>query len=92
LSSPSLADLLAAAQDALDRDDPAATARAVDEAARTCAALAAAGVPPDPALRRSLGEQHARLTARALEVRQALVEQLETLHRSSRAAAAYRRR
>jgi hypothetical protein len=92
VTPPPLTDLLAAAQAALERDDVAAAARAVDAAARTCADMAARGVAPDPAGLGDLVRRHAQLEARALQTRDALSSRLAQAGRSRQAIRAYRGR
>jgi hypothetical protein len=87
-----LTELLAAAQAALERNDPAALAEATGAAARTCADMAARGLALEPEELGSLRRQHALLEARALDARDLAASRLGRVGRSRRAVQAYGRR
>lgn len=87
-----LAELLRAAEAALEREDAPAAARAIEAAAAACAAAQATGVRLDREDLARLAEQHAQLEARALQLHRTLASQLEDASRSRRAVDAYGRR
>lgn len=87
-----LAELLAAVEESLEREDAQAAARAVEATTRLCAEAAATGVQLDREDLAHLLEQHARVQARALQVQREVAESLHDAGRSRRAADAYGRR
>jgi hypothetical protein len=92
MSASLLTDLLAVAQAALDREDAPAAAAAVDAAARTCADMAARGVPLDRAALGQLLPRHSLLLERAVRARDGLATRIAQAGRSRRAIVAYGRR
>ncbi len=92
MSDSSITALLAVAQAALERDDAPAAAAAVDAAARTCADMAARGVPLDRATLGQLLPRHSLLVERAARARDTLAARIAQAGLTRRAILAYRGR